>query len=254
MRAKLAARRTLGLVTLTKQEPQLSRWNPVKLGWAVHLFTTTGALAGMLALEAVYQGREKTAIFFLLLTQVIDGVDGPMARSCDVKTNVPKVDGYVLDLVIDYVTCVVVPAVFLHQFDLLPDSFSLPIAGAVVFMSAIWFARTDMMTEDNWFRGFPATWNLIVPTLLIMGSSQWMNAVIVGVLAALMLTDVKFPHPVRVAQNRWLTLPMTALWLGALAWGTCKYPTNSMPAQGVLWSCIVYYGYICFRKTVKSPR
>jgi phosphatidylcholine synthase len=207
----------------------------------------------MLALEAVYQGRAKTAIFFLLLTQIIDGVDGPMARSCDVKTNVPKVDGYVLDLVIDYFTCVVVPAMFLHKFDLLPDGYSLLIVGGIVFMSAIWFARTDMMTEDNWFRGFPATWNLIAPTLLVMGSSQWANAAIVGVLAALMLTNVKFPHPVRVTKNRWLTLPMTVMWLTALAWGTCRYPTNSMVAQSVLWFCIGYYMVICYRKTVKSP-
>ena len=241
-------------MTLDIKDSGLSKWNPVRLGWAVHFFTTTGALAGMLALEAVYQGREKTAIFFLLLTQIIDGVDGPMARSCDVKTNVPKVDGYVLDLVIDYVTCVVVPAVFLHEFNLLPDSCSLLIAGVVVFMSAIWFARTDMMTEENWFRGFPATWNLIAPTLMVMSSPKWVNAGIVVLLAALMLTDVKFPHPVRVTKNRWLTLPMTAIWLGALAWGTCKHPTGSVVAQGALWVSIVYYAYICCRKTISAPR
>jgi phosphatidylcholine synthase len=126
----------------------------------------------MLALEAVFDGKPKLAMIYLLITQIIDGIDGPIARQYDVKSTVPKIDGYVLDLVIDYVTCVVVPAAFMHRFDMLPHTFSIPLVGLVVFMSAIWFSRTDMMTEDNWFNGFPATWNLVAPTLFLLAPTR----------------------------------------------------------------------------------
>ena len=74
----------------------------------------------MLALQAVLDGKPKSAMIWLLATQLIDGVDGPMARAVDIKERVPQIDGYVLDLVIDFVTCVVIPAAFLHRFHLLP--------------------------------------------------------------------------------------------------------------------------------------
>ncbi len=223
-----------------------------RLGWGVHLFTASGIVVGMLALDAVYANLEKLAIVYLLLTQLIDGIDGPMARNLNVRQTVPKIDGYVLDLVIDFVTCVVVPAVFLHQFDLLPNHFSLLICGLVVLLSAIWFSRTDMMTEDNWFRGFPATWNLIVPTLYVMESTQWMNAVLIGGLAVLMLTNVQFPHPVRVSENRLATLPFTAIWIGALLWGTLRLPDTDFLVQFALYASIAYYVVICARRTIQS--
>jgi phosphatidylcholine synthase len=206
----------------------------------------------MLALEAVYANLEKLAIVYLLITQLIDGIDGPMARNLNVRETVPKIDGYVLDLVIDFVTCVVVPVVFLHQFGLLPGQISLAVCGLVVLLSAIWFSRTDMMTEDNWFRGFPATWNLIVPTLYVMESTSWMNAALIVGLAVLMLTDVQFPHPVRVSENRLATLPFTAIWIGALLWGTLRLPDTDFLVQLALYASISYYVVLCAHRTLSA--
>jgi phosphatidylcholine synthase len=143
----------------------------------LHVFTTLGVIVGMLALEAVFNNRAKAAIIYLLLTQVIDGIDGPIARGIDIVKTVPKIDGYVLDLVIDYVTCVLVPAAFMHRFGMLPQAISLPVVCLVVFLSAMWFSRTDMMTDDNWFRGFPSTWNLVIPTLYVINMGRWPNAI-----------------------------------------------------------------------------
>lgn len=213
----------------------------VRRAWSVHLFTTTGIVVGMLALQSVVDGAPKAAMVYLLLTQLIDGIDGPMARQYDVKTFAPKIDGYVLDLVIDYVTCVVVPSMFLHKFHLVPDRLSIPLVGLIVFMSAIWFSRTDMMTEDNWFNGFPATWNLVVPSMLLIGSDQWLNVAIIVILCALMITDVKFPHPVRSGAKRRVTLPVTLGWLAALTWATFRYPTVSTFGQALLVAAVAYF-------------
>ena len=42
-------------------------------------------------------------ILLLVLAQIIDGVDGPLARRYDIRNVIPKYDGCILDLVIDYV-------------------------------------------------------------------------------------------------------------------------------------------------------
>ena len=48
--------------------------------------------------------------------QVLDGLDGPLARRINCREVLPEMDGYVLDLVVDFVTCVVLPAMFVLQF------------------------------------------------------------------------------------------------------------------------------------------
>jgi phosphatidylcholine synthase len=221
----------------------------VRRAWAVHLFTTVGAIVGMLALEAVFNGHAKTAMIYLLVTQIIDGIDGPMARQVDIEARVPKIDGYVLDLVIDYVTCVIVPAAFLHKFGLLPHAISLPMACLIVFLSAIWFSRTDMMTGDHWFNGFPATWNLVAPTMLLLGTPRWANAVACLGLCGLMLTNVKFPHPVRSEGLQTPTLIVTGAWLTALLWATIRFPTRSVFGKVLLVIALAYFTGLCAWKT-----
>jgi phosphatidylcholine synthase len=206
----------------------------------------------MLAIEAVFGGHPRAAILYLLITQIIDGIDGPMARQVDVRRHVPKIDGYVLDLVIDYLTCVMVPALFLHQFHLLPASWSISLAGLVVFTSAIWFARTDMMTDDHWFNGFPGVWNLIAPSMLLAGSSKWLNAAVVVLLCGLMLTNVPFPHPVRVVWMRWLTLPVTVCWLLGLAIGTLRFPRPLGVAHVLLWGSVAYFAALALVRTLQG--
>jgi phosphatidylcholine synthase len=188
----------------------------VRFAWSVHLFTGSGVIVGILALDAVLQQRARTAMVLLLVTQIIDGLDGPMARAADVQNCAPRIDGYVLDLVIDYVTCVVVPAMFMHEFNLLPEGSSLFLIGFVVFTSAMWFSRTDMMTDDHWFRGFPAVWNLVAPSFYLLKSPHWFTVGVTVLLAAMSFTNVPFPHPVRVVRWRLVTLPITTCWVAAM--------------------------------------
>jgi phosphatidylcholine synthase len=213
----------------------------IRRGWMLHVFTTAGVIVGMLALEAVINNRPKAAIVYLLLTQVIDGIDGPIARQINIEQSVTKIDGYVLDLVIDFVTCVVVPAIFMHQFGMLPESISLLIVCFVVFLSAMWFSRTDMMTEDNWFRGFPSTWNLVIPTMYVIDMGKWPTAVATIGLCGLLMSNVQVPHPVRVTVLRPLSLGVTAAWLLALLWATLKLPNLSTAGKVVMIPAVAYF-------------
>ena len=46
----------------------------------------------------------------------MDGLDGTLARKYEVKEMLPHFDGSVLDLVIDYLTYVFIPAIFIYRY------------------------------------------------------------------------------------------------------------------------------------------
>ena len=193
--------------------------------------TASGAVAGLIALQAVFNDSWRSALLWLIACQVLDGLDGPIARKFNVTIHAPIIDGHVLDLVVDYVTCVVVPVALLARLQLLPQHYETLVAGAIFLSSALWFARTDQETEDHWFNGFPAVWNLVVPTFLIFGSSSTVVMIVSLFLCVLQLTRFKIPHLVRVVPFRKITLPLTVIYLADLSILSWQYSdaTGSHP-------------------------
>lgn len=189
--------------------PQTSK----RAGYVLHVLTASGAAAGLVALQAVFNSQWREALLWLIVCQVLDGLDGPIARKIDVTIHAPRIDGHVLDLVVDYLTCVVVPVALLARLEMLPLHYEVWVAGAIFITSALWFARVDQETDDHWFNGFPAVWNLVVPSFLILGSSQLTVMMFSILLCALQLTTIKIPHLVRVGWMRNLTLPLTVIYL-----------------------------------------
>ena len=226
-----------------------------RVAWSVHLFTATGAVLGFFALVQVVEKHPKAALLWLMAALIVDGLDGPLARKCQVKTLTPQVDGNVLDLVIDYVTCVVVPAMFIHQFKLLPNGLSMVGVSRIMFTALVCFARHDLMQVDNFFAGFPAVWNLVANTMFLVNTPRWMNFLIVLVLAGLTFSSVKFAHPMRVVANRRITLPVTIVWFGTMTVLTIVYPTSAAWAQAVLILALCYFAFLSIRRTMQDrPR
>ena len=94
----------------TQQESSPAAPGTRAAAFSVHIFTAMGAGVALIALlEAV---REHWAAMFAWLgvALVIDAVDGPIARRLDVARVQPDWSGEVLDLVVDFVTYVFVPA------------------------------------------------------------------------------------------------------------------------------------------------
>ena len=232
-------------------KPQM---RPAISGYALHVMTASGAAAGLLALQAVIDNNVRGALLWLLVCQVLDGLDGPIARKIDVVFNAPRVDGYVLDLIVDYVTCVVVPVALLIRLNMLPAEFQTLIAAMVLLLSALWFARTDIETDDHWFNGFPAVWNLAVPSFLIFSLSQQTVAVITVLLAVSQLTNIKFPHLVRVEKWRNFTLPFGAIYIVTLLVLSWNYSNidgvkSSLVADIVMVEFPIYIGAISLVRT-----
>jgi phosphatidylcholine synthase len=184
--------------------------------FSVHLFTALGAGVALLALlEAV---REHWAAMFawLGLALMIDAADGPLARRLDVARLQPNWSGDVLDLVVDFVTYVFVPA-----YAITASGFLLPLAAPVLGIGiavsgALYFADRRMKSADNHFRGFPGLWNVAAFYLFLLHWPPLLSSLAIAVLTVATFLPFHVLHPLRVVRLRWLTLALIAMW-GALA-------------------------------------
>jgi phosphatidylcholine synthase len=187
------------------------------LAWGVHLVTAAGAALALLALDAVFRRDYREALLWLLASLALDGIDGTLARLAKVKERLPRVDGEALDLVIDYLTYVVVPALIIWRIGVLPDALALPLTAMVMMSSLYVFARRDMKTEDGYFRGFPALWNIVALYFVIVPLTPTAATAIVTVLILLTFAPVHVPHPFRVRDHgAWLPA-LAILWAAATA-------------------------------------
>ncbi len=183
----------------------------------VHLFTATGAVLSMLAMLSAADEKWSMMLLWLVVALIVDGIDGPLARHYDVKTNWPTYDGVLLDLIIDYLTYVFIPAFALFKSGLLPGWTGWCAIIVITYASVIYFADTRMKTKDNSFAGFPACWNMVVIVLFALHPNFYLMLAIIMVLAASMFTNLKFIHPVRTVRWRWLSLPVALAWIAFAA-------------------------------------
>ncbi|HBM59429.1 MAG TPA: phosphatidylcholine synthase [Citreicella sp.] len=209
----------------------------------VHLFTATGAVFAMLALLAA--AREDWALMFLWLVVAffVDGIDGPLARRYDVKTHAPRFDGVLLDLIIDYLTYVFIPAFALFHSDLLPGWTGWIAIIIITFASALYFADSRMKTADNSFSGFPGCWNMLVLVLFALQPNFWVILTLVSVLAIAMFLPMKFIHPVRTERWRAVSLPMALAWTFFAGWAAW---VEFHPQSWAHWGLVATSLYLLF--------
>ncbi len=207
----------------------------------VHLLTATGAVLAMLAMLAATAQDWAAMFWWLVVAFAVDGIDGPLARRYEVTDNAPEFDGVLMDLIIDYLTYVFVPAYALFASGLLPGWTGWIAIIVITFASALYFADTRMKTADNSFSGFPGCWNMVVLVLFASEPGYWAILGIVVVLAAAMFLRLKFVHPVRTERWRLVTLPVALAWTGFAFWAI---EVDFDPRSWALWGLIGTSAYL----------
>ena len=180
--------------------------------WAVHAFTTSGVVFGFLAIVAILESDRQAAFLWLGLALFIDGVDGTLARKVNVEAVTPWFDGRTLDNIVDFVTYVIVPALMVYWFGLVPAGWATPAAALILAVSCYTFSNLKLKTQDWYFCGFPALWNVVALYFHLLGTSAWVNLSVIALMAVLTFVPVKVVHPLRVTQLRPLTIFMTIVW------------------------------------------
>ena len=146
---------------------------------SVHLLTATGSVFAMLAMLAAVEEKWSLMFVWLVVAFVVDGIDGPLARKYDVHTNAPQYDGVIMDMIVDYLTYIFIPAYALFKSGLLPGWTGWIAIIIITFASTMYMADTRMKTKDYSFSGFPACWNMLVIVFFALEPHFW---VILGIV------------------------------------------------------------------------
>jgi len=193
----------------TGQAPRRRR---ADIAFSVHVLTASGAAICLLAMIAAIDAQWPLMFFWLGLALIVDAIDGTFARYLHVAERLPRWSGDVLDLVVDFLDYVFVPAYAIVAGGLLPERAAVPAGLVILITSALYFADRRMKTGDNYFLGFPALWNLVAFYLFLLRPLPWLAVGVIAGLAALTFVPYPFVHPVRVLRFRALNIAMVVAW------------------------------------------
>ena len=210
-------------------------------GYLVHLYTTSTLLFGILAVQWILEGRYQLALLGMAITVLIDATDGALARKYRVAQTVPNIDGALLDNIVDFVSYVFLPVLFLlHTGLLLQPAWAF--ATLLAFSSAYGFSRTSAkQSDEGFFVGFPSYWNVVVFYAYLMDLSPALTSALVVGLSLLVFTDVRFLYVTRLRRGRLLHLALGG------AWGVAAL-TALFLAPGPLRTALIVgsLGYVAF--------
>jgi phosphatidylcholine synthase len=218
----------------------------------VHVFTALGAVCGLLAALAAFDGAWERMFAWLGLALFIDGIDGSFARLTKVEERLPRFSGERIDLVVDYVTYVFVPALALIRAGFLDGTLGLILAAAILLSSLYHFSDLASKGDDYSFIGFPAVWNLVAFYLFALNAPQWVTYILVSACVVLTFVPMRWVHPLRVVRLRLVTLAAT------LAWAVAAVATvwQGFPARGlnliVLVATALYLIALAIRRSLKG--
>lgn len=179
---------------------------------SVHILTAIGAVLALLALRSAHSADWQAMFVWLGLALIVDAVDGPLARLFDVKGVLPRFSGERLDLIVDYLTYVAIPAFVLTEATLLPDWARMPAAIAILLSGLFHCSDMGSKTDEGYFVGFPAIWNIVLLYLFALGLSPYGALAVVAGLVLLTFVPVLCVHPFRVVRFRILTAIMVLVW------------------------------------------
>jgi len=224
-------------------------------GWLVHAFTASGAYVGVLALYAIYQQKFLSALWLMLIAICIDAVDGLFARMIRIKEAVPKINGELLDNIVDFFNYTIVPAFFLLVTQLVSTTWEFPCVVIVVLSSAYQFTQEDAKTSDHFFKGFPSYWNIAVFYLFFWQMDKITNLGIILLLAILSFVPIKYIYPSRLDYLTKSAILRIAMLLATIGWGFATagllwiYPASNKVLVSISMGYMILYVAISLYRT-----
>ncbi len=218
--------------------------------WSVHIFTASGLIAGFLAVLAIQAQDWRVATFWMLLTLVIDGVDGTFARMANVKEVLPGIDGKTIDYVIDFCTYAIIPTYFFYMSGLVEDQYAIPASVFILLVSSIYYGRDGMVSDDYYFIGFPVMWNMVVLMMFfVFQFSSPVNIALIIFFSIIHFVPIKFVYPSRAPRLQKLTITATVVMLASLIAVVFLYPETYLWLNGLVAASILYFAVLAVYDT-----
>ena len=220
--------------------------------WSVHVFTASGLIFAFLALLAIEQRDFRQAMIWLIVTLVIDGIDGSFARLFRVREVLPHVAGQTIDYVVDFFTYAILPAYFAYHALGIPAPWDFVAVSIILLVSALYYGKEGMVSADGRnFVGFPVMWNVVVfvQYFVLSDWSPVAQFVFILIFAVLHFIPVHFAYPSRSVRFRWLTWTVTLVIILTMLWILWIYPRENDLARYLLLGTILYYAGLAVLET-----
>ena len=224
--------------------------------WAVHGFTASGAVLGFLAIISIFNNDQTSSFLWLGLALLVDGLDGTIARKVGISDIATNIDGSMLDNLVDYLNYLIIPSLMIYWFQMVPNGWEIIIPAGIFAVSLYTFANINMKTEDYYFSGFPALWNIVVLYFYILNTNQYINLIVIIFLSILTFIPIKFVHPLRVKKLRNITIFCTIIWSATTLKLVTTYPEINLFNEKIvltIWiACSFYFASICSSRSFKD--
>jgi len=218
---------------------------------SVHILTAVGAVLALLALRAAHQADWQMMFVWLGVALIVDAIDGPLARLFDVKAVLPRFSGERLDLIVDYLTYVAIPAFVLTETTLLPEAFQLPAAIAILLSGLFHVSDVNSKTKEGFFVGFPAIWNIVLLYLFVLGLPAVAAAAAVSGLVLLTFVPILYVHPFRVVHLRILTGLITLAWIIVAAMAVANPFPSALWIKIALLTAAAYFAAVGLSRSLR---
>jgi len=113
-------------------------------------------------------------------------------------------------------------------------------------------ADLNSKTEEGYFVGFPATWNIVLLYLFALRPEPFVSLGIVFVLVLLTFVPILSVHPFRVARLRLLTGFVTAVWAGAAAFAIANPFPSALWVQVLLIVTAAYFASVGLCRSLRD--
>jgi phosphatidylcholine synthase len=224
-------------------------------GAAVHAYTASGSVLGLLIVLAAFDGDAVAALWLGLVALVVDGTDGMLARRLRVKETIPWFDGARLDDIVDFLTYAFAPVVLLWTTGSLPGgAVGWVVAALPLLASSYQFCRVDAKTEDHAFLGFPSYWNVVAFYAVVLELDPAVVATVLVVCSVLVFVPVRYLYPSRTTALRGLSLVLTAVWLVTYAVLLVQVPDPAPVVVALSLAYLVYYVAVSLWLTARAAR
>ena len=100
----------------------------------------------------------------------------------------------------------------IYWFKFVPTHFEIIIPSIILIISAISYSNNNLMTSDNFYKGFPCIWNILLFYLYLFDLSQTYNLFLISACILLKFVTIKFVHPLRVNKYRRFSVVFMVLW------------------------------------------
>ena len=227
-------------------------YSPIQkaLAWLVHIFTASGLVAGFMAILSINEKDWRTAMFWLFIALVIDGIDGTFARMFKVKEVLPQIDGKTIDFVVDFANYAIIPAYFFHSAELVPEAWNLPCTSIILLVSALYYGKDGMVSTDMYFIGFPVLWNMVVFYLIfVFQASPMVNVLLILIFAISHFVPIKFAYPSQASNFQKPTLIVSMLFFIVLLAILYLFPDRNTILTIMAWACGLYFGFLAIYNT-----